>query len=49
MPIVLNLLFHCFRHCSVHKIRPEFLKTWFLIGGALLYRVYNIIIIIIII
>ena len=24
-----------FRHCSVQKIRPEFLKTWFLKGGTL--------------
>ena len=36
MSIVLNLLFHCFRHCSVQKIRPEYLKIWFRKGGSLL-------------
>ena len=29
----MNLLFHCCRHCSVQKIRPEFLKAWFLKVG----------------
>ena len=27
MSVVSNQLFHCFRHCSVQKIRPKFLKA----------------------
>ena len=29
MSIVLNLLFYCFRHPSVQKIRPKLLKSRF--------------------
>ena len=37
--IVWNPLFHCFRHYSLEKVRPELLKMWFLEGGSLKFGV----------
>ena len=39
MSTVFCVLFHCFRHCSTQKMRPDFLKAWFLKGRTLLLHV----------